>query len=370
MLEFHFWFIVLCLVKTSSGVVAQITPELVLPNNLHGTVSVNISGITSLHDKIPDADLLAVFVKNETEEYTSNAIQGRYEKTGSYLHFKPYFPFESGMTYVVKTRRPHSDSLYFYQSFQIGTKHAAEEAKVMSIYPSASQLPENILRFYIYFNTPMRQGEAIEHIQLIDAAGNVDEHAFMEFKQELWSPDGKRLTILFDPGRIKRGVSTNLSRGPALIEGNRYELRVSSAWQDVYGQQLSVSITKEIEVVNAYRHHMKVSEWVIDEPSANSLDPLIIHFDRILDHALVQSMIQLLEDGGKNLVKGHWEILAEEQLIQFIPAEQWNRGHYCIIIDNRLEDIAGNNLQNLLDHLETEKESNRDLYQQVIEFRL
>lgn len=220
----------------------------------------------------------------------------------------------------------------------------------------------------VYFNTPMKKGQALKHIQLIDAEGNIDNHAFMEFKQELWSRDGKRLTVLFDPGRIKRGVATNMLRGPALLRGKQYNLSISGAWQDVYGQQLSEETTKEIEVVHAYRHQIKVNEWVIDKPKANCHDTLTIQFDRIMDHALIQSMIQLV-DAEKKLIAGYWEISEKEQVIQFIPEKKWKKGAYRIVIDSRLEDVAGNNLQNLLDHNKTDEDNNSHLYQ-FIEFSI
>ena len=105
----------------------------------------------------------------------------------------------------------------------------------------------------------------MKHIQLIDSEGNTDNHAFMEFKQELWSADGKRLTILFDPGRIKRGVSTNMELGSALLEDNKYQLTISGAWKDVHGQELSVKTTKEFAVIKAYRQHIKINELEIPE---------------------------------------------------------------------------------------------------------
>ena len=355
------------LVIYNSGVVAQTTPELILPEGLHGTVKLNISTIQNQNKEILDDDLLTVFVKNELGKYVTNAIQGQHKRVGDYLLFKPYFPFESGMTYIVKIKNANSASIYSYQSFQIGKEKTVEEAKVVSIYPSARQLPENLLRFYLYFNTPMKKGQALKHIQLTDAEGNIDNHAFMEFKQELWSADDKRLTILFDPGRIKRGVSTNKLRGPALLKGERYKLIISGTWQDVYGQELSVTTTKKIEVVNAYRHHIKVNEWGIGKPKENSHDALTIHFDRIIDHALIQSMVQL-EDGEKKRIAGYWEILEKEQLIQFIPETKWKKGKYRIVIDSRLEDVAGNNLQNLLDH-NIEEDYDSHLYQ-FIEFKM
>ncbi|MEL6834028.1 MAG: hypothetical protein AAFP77_13630 [Bacteroidota bacterium] len=352
----------------NSGVVAQTAPELVLPVTLDGVIQLDVSSIPNQNRETPDYDLFAVFVENESEAYTSNAIQGRYTKEGDILSFKPYFPFEPGLTYIAKVRSANYEGHYFLKSFQIEEQKAAAKAGVLSIYPSASQLPENLLRFYLYFNTPMQQGQALSHIQLVDAVGNMDQHAFMEFKQELWSADGKRLTLLFDPGRIKRGVSTNLRRGPALLEGRRFELRISSAWKDVYGQELGNQASKEIEVVSPYRQQINVNEWVANPPNLNSQDTLRIHFDRILDYALLQSMIQL-QDAEKNLIEGHWEVLQQEQLIQFIPTAPWRQGNYQIVVNSRLEDVAGNSLQNLLDHMETSGENDDRLYH-IIEFKL
>jgi len=364
MLKFSFNLVFFLSIIINSGVVAQSTPELVFPSSLQGSIKFELSANPNSNKEKLDYDQLAVYVKNSAEEYGSNPIQGQHIREGNYLIFKPYFPFESGMIYVARTKKNNSHSDYSFHSFQIGKKKKIEESKIISIYPTASQLPENLLRFYIYFNTPMKKGEALKHIQLTDEAGNVDNHTFMEFKQELWSSDDKRLTILFDPGRIKRGVTTNIKEGPALIEGKRYKLSISGTWQDVYGQKLSTKTTKEFEVINAYRHHMKVADWVVNKPRTNNNDTLTIHFDRILDHALIQSMFKL-EDEENNLMDGYWEILEKEQLVQFIPKYKWEKGNYRIVIDGRLEDISGNNLQNLLDHTKTSKENNKKPLQYI-----
>lgn len=344
-------------------ILAQTTSTLILPNEISGSVQLDISTIQNGNTEKNAYEYLSVFVKNEADEYSSNAIQGRFKIENDYLVFSPYFPFEKGMTYVVRTKNTDTDNNYAYQSFQVGRKEAVEKAGLVSIYPSANKLPENLLRFYLYFNTPMKKGQALKQIQLIDAEGNIDNHAFMEFKQELWSPDGKRLTILFDPGRIKRGVSTNMELGPALLEGNKYQLTIIGAWQDVHGQELSVATTKEFVVVKAYRQNIKVNELEINKPKANSDDTLSIYFDRVIDHALVQSMIRI-EDEENNLVEGHWETLEQEQIIQFIPEKTWQSGTYRIIMDSRLEDVAGNNLRNLLD--KKVDENNRSNFQQLI----
>lgn len=338
-----------------SEILSQTTSTLILPKTINGKVQLDISTISNRNTEKLGSDYLSVFVKNTKEEYVSNAIQGRYTVENDYLVFTPYFPFEKGMTYVVRTKK--SDGNYSYQAFQVGKKEAVEKAKVVSIYPLANELPENLLRFYFYFNTPMKKGQALKHIQLIDAEGNVDNHAFMEFKQELWSADGQRLTLLFDPGRIKRGVSTNMELGPALLEGKRYKLVILGTWQDVYGQELSINTTKEFTVVKAYRQHIKVDNLQIEQPKANSYDTLNVYFDRIIDHALVQSMISI-EDENKNLIVGHWQTSTNEKTVQFIPENPWQNGIYQIILDSRFEDVAGNNLNNLLDQKTDAKNSN------------
>lgn len=338
-------------------VLSQTAPSLILPNEITGNVRLDISTFSNFNAEKMGYDYLSVFVKNDREEYSSNAVQGRYTIEGDYLVFAPYFPFEKGMTYVVRTKNTDINSKYSYQSFKIGKKEIVDKAEVVSIFPSANELPENLLRFYLYFNTPMKKGQALKHVQLIDSSGNIDNHAFMEFKQELWSPDGKRLTILFDPGRIKRGVSTNMELGPALLEGKQYQLVISGAWQDVYGQELSINKTKEFVVIKAYRQNIKVEELEIRKPEADSEEILSIHFDRIIDHALVQSMIQI-KDENEKVIAGYWQTSEEEKIIQFVPEKNWKKGTYRIIMDNCLEDAAGNNLNNLLDQKTGEKNSN------------
>ncbi len=352
---------------TISGIVAQITPDLSLPEQSNGVITFDISGIAD--DKLDklDYNLLSVFVATETNEYaTALPIQGNFSIVENKLIFKPYFPFEKGLAYVIRLKNSGTEKFY-YLSFQIGEKEKNEQAKLLSIFPTADLLPENLLRFYFYFQTPMKQEEALKHIKLIDEKGNVDDHAFMKFKEELWSNDGKRLTVLFDPGRIKRGVSTNVIEGSSLENGRRYHLKISGEWKDVYEQSLVKKAMKEIRVVEPYRKKINIEEWAVSEPRFDSLDKLIIDFDRIIDHTLIQSMMQV-KDGAENLVEGYWETLSSEQQVQFVPKNKWQQGSYKIVFDTRLEDVAGNNLQNLLDHNIMDKDV-KEIFQ-FIDFKI
>ena len=42
---------------------------------------------------------------------------------------------------------------------------------VTAIYPEQNILPENILKFYIHFSEPMREGNFLDHIHLLDSKG-------------------------------------------------------------------------------------------------------------------------------------------------------------------------------------------------------
>ena len=336
-------------IASFSGTIAQTNIVLSLPEQADGVISFDISA--NIDNAQPQLiyNLLSVFVASETNEYAESlAMQGNFSILENKLIFKPYFSFEIGLAYVLRLKNIDSEEFY-YVPFQIGEKEKVDEAKLLTIFPTANLLPENLLRFYFYFQTPMKQEEALKHIKLIDENGNADDHAFMKFKEELWSSDGKRLTILFDPGRIKRGVFTNEIQGPALENTKHYHLNVSAEWQDVHGQKLFKNTKKEIIVIEAIREKIKIEKWALEKPSLDSHGKLFIHFDRIMDHALIESMIQIRGD-EENLIEGQWELLDNEKRVQFIPQNKWEKGDYKIEFDTRLEDVSGNNLQNLLDH--------------------
>ena len=90
--------------------------------------------------------------------------------------------------------------------FSLPEQPAPSTTNVTEVYPSATTLPENLLRFYIHFSAPMAQGQAYQHITLLNDAGKPIESPFHDLKEELWDREGKRFTLYIDPGRIKRGL--------------------------------------------------------------------------------------------------------------------------------------------------------------------
>src|SRR5262249_61033227 len=107
-------------------------------------------------------------------------------------------------------------------------------ARVEHVFPSGDVWPSNQLRVYIYFSAPMSRGEAGARIHVLDAGGRILEGVFLPL-EELWDPSGQRLTMTFDPGRIKRGLTSNQTMGPPIGEGQRYSLVIDRDWPDARG---------------------------------------------------------------------------------------------------------------------------------------
>ncbi|HAA19186.1 MAG TPA: hypothetical protein DCP28_10590, partial [Cytophagales bacterium] len=91
--------------------------------------------------------------------------------------------------------------------------------EVLAVYPSADTLPENLLRMYVEFATPMKTTGNLSRIQLKDAQGQVLNGVLFDNVYELWDPDQRQLTLLFDPGRVKTGLQAHDALGRALTPG-------------------------------------------------------------------------------------------------------------------------------------------------------
>lgn len=105
----------------------------------------------------------------------------------------------------------------------------------IDIYPTAEDLPENLLRFYVYFPRSMGQQDILLHIEIRDEAGNPVDGALLSNRYDLWSPDRRRLTLLLDPGRVKTGLAAHEAMGRALQPDQRYSLSIRGTATDAEG---------------------------------------------------------------------------------------------------------------------------------------
>ena len=140
------------------------------------------------------------------------------------IRFIPHFPFESGIRYRASfdprpLGRPELSEVLTLE-FSLPRETGAVRTEVKHVFPSSDSLPENLLRFYVCFSNPMQRGRAEEHIRLLGPDGQPAPDVLYRPPVELWDRSMRHLTILLDPGRLKRGVGPNRELGPPLKGGS------------------------------------------------------------------------------------------------------------------------------------------------------
>jgi hypothetical protein len=293
--------------------------------------------------------LFSVFVERGGRDAKQPAMLGSYRVTKDALRFEPRFPLMRGVSYRAvfqPSRLPgqaRSNERTIEKVLLLPREKSAEPTVVARVYPSKNELPENQLKFYLHFSAPMSRGEAYEHIRLLRADGKPDERAFLELPQELWGRDGKRFTLLIDPGRIKRGLKPREDLGPVLEAGKRYTLVIDRTWPDAEGNPLKESYRKTFRVLPPDESQPDPKTWKIAPPAAGTVAPLVMTSPKPLDHALLQRMLWITDERGDK-VSGMIDVTREETCWRFTPAMPWKAGKYHLVADARLEDLAGNSI--------------------------
>ena len=274
------------------------------------------------------------------------------------IRFTPRFPLIKGLPYSARVDR---DILFILiertgagmsrnleATFTLPKSDLVASTVVTQIYPTADELPENQLKFYLHFSAPMKRGQAYQRIHLLDASGRQVDVPFLELTPELWDLKTQRLTLLFDPGRIKRGLRPHEDLGMALQKGRAYRLVIDRHMLDARGQDLPQTFEKHFTVVAADRMAPNYTRWSLTTPTVNTYAPVTVNFPEPLDHGLLGHLFAVQDSVG-NDVPGDIEIMRNETMWAFVPSNTWETGEYTILIDTRIEDLAGNTLNYLFD---------------------
>ncbi|MEL6202316.1 MAG: hypothetical protein AAFR39_08150 [Pseudomonadota bacterium] len=212
---------------------------------------------------------------------------------------------------------------------------------VEEVYPTASVLPENLLRFYIYFSSPMGRADILPAINLLDAEGSVVDGVFLSNRFDLWSSDRTRLTLLLDPGRVKTGLRANLEMGRALIVGETYHLEISQAAEDGQGCPLVAARRVTFKVTDADLSSPSPDDWELIAPAAGTRQPLTLLLDNAMDHLSLAYRLRAVGPDGAP-VPGRIALREAETLWEFTPIAPWPAVAHRVVIDPMLEDLAGN----------------------------
>ena len=298
-------------------------------------------------DEAARGEVLQVFVISDLPQPPS--VLGAIEIDGHSLRFTPRFGLEPGLGYRAVLHRgalrltPDLASDDVAAEFQIAPRAASAPATITHIYPSADNLPENQLKFYLHFSAPMSRGEAYRHIHLLDDKGREVDAAFLELGEELWDREMVRFTLLCDPGRVKRGLKPREELGPVLLEGGNYTLVIDGDWRDAAGNPLAEPARKSFHVLAPDDTPVDQTTWKIEPPTALSEDPLVVRLGESLDHSLLERVVAVQTQAGET-VDGEIEASDNETCWRFVPREPWKAGEYRLVAQTTLEDLAGNSI--------------------------
>jgi hypothetical protein len=272
-------------------------------------------------------------------------ISGEREVVGGTVRFIPDFPFEPGVRFraildLGALGQPGLVEVLSHE-FSFPKEAPVTEPEVSQVFPSSDVLPENLLRFCVRFSRPMQRGRAEANVTVLRSDGSPAPDVLYRAPVELWDTSMTCLTILLDPGRLKRGVGPNRMLGPPLKVGERYILAVGPGMIDVHGRPLRQRFTKAFTVCEAVRAPIEIEDWRIVPPTADSRDPLDLTFPTPLDWAGLWQGITVVLEGGEQ-ISGRVGIDQDETRWRFTPDAAWRAGLHSIRISPSLEDACGN----------------------------
>lgn len=273
-------------------------------------------------------------------------LLGSYSVENGELVFRPEFPITAGVHYRAMFHPPGGGAA-IEKDFDGPPRDFTPMARVEHVYPSGDVWPSNQLRVYIYFSEPMSRGEAGARIHIEDENGKILPGVFLP-GEELWDPGFKRLTMTFDPGRIKRGLTSNTAMGPPIADGKHYVLVIDKDWRDARGVPMVEGFRKSFRGGPALRTAPDPTKWHIVAPKAGTSEPLVVQFPTPMNYALLQRMI-MVSDNSRGAVEGSVSTAEHEAEWRFTPQEPWRPGNYKLIVDTAIEDLAGNHVGQLFD---------------------
>ena len=294
------------------------------------------------------AAVLRVSVVSDDGRPVYVGMAGRYAVTGGMVRFTPMFPLDAGRRYNVSFRPAAAPGGGLAQipeaSRQIQMPAAAvtPTVAVAALYPTGPEVPSNLLRMYVEFSGPMGIRTGQDYIKILDAAGAEMPGALLPLDTDLWNGEHTRFTILFDPGRVKRGILPNREMGRPLRPGITFTIVVRREWPDAHGMPLASEFRKEYRVGPPIEAALSTKAWILAAPAAGSREPLRLMFPSPLDHGLAQRALSVVR--GETAIPGEVRVASGETEWRFVPRDAWPPGEYAVSVLRALEDPAGNRI--------------------------
>ncbi|WP_281540276.1 hypothetical protein [Maribacter aestuarii] len=287
-----------------------------------------------------DVEKIRFFVGEESQTSVIGVIVGSEDK----YTFTPAIAFTPGQTYTIRKK-----DTQVLASFKIPARTNRKVAELLAIYPKGDTVPENLLKMYFEFAQPMQEiGNALDFISVTNETDGTEIKPFLRLESELWNKERTVLTLWLDPGRIKTDLIPNRERGLPLIAGHSYVITIDSVWKSRDGASLDKKYTKTFYVGPRDDKQPKIKEWQLHIDDTDSIQKLSVDFGEPLDAFLAKETIGIYDPTG-TVIKGEFNLEKNGSNLVFTPIEKWLSGTYELVIQSRLEDLAGNNLNRLFD---------------------
>ena len=277
----------------------------------------------------------AEFVHLSARPAGGDRLEGSATREGDFVRYTPRFKFDAGAEYSVTVGRwARADEA---RAAVPADRPPTTPTVVSNVEGLPDNTPQNTLRLYLHFSRRMTRGEGLKHVHLANKDGDPVPDAFLDLAEELWSVDGRRLTLLFDPARVKRELAPREELGPILDVGRGYRLTVDAAWPDEDGFPLGKAFTKDFTATKPDEEPIDPTKWKVNVEAERGW--VNVRFEKPLDAALADRMLRIVTGEGRD-VGGH----------SFSYGERWMcstrkplpPGEYLIRVDSRLEDPCGN----------------------------
>lgn len=213
----------------------------------------------------------------------------------------------------------------------LATTVVAHAATTASVTPSGDAVPENLLRIELHVAGSLVAPLAMDHVHLLDAQGRDIPGAFLDLP--LPGDDGRTITLLLHPGRVKTGVGANVAMGRALHAGESVTLVVDDP-------RLLAPVRKRWHVDAPVRRGLLASATLLEAPHAGTRAPLRVRFGSPLTASGLRLLAVRGPDGER--VDGSAVLDAGETTWRFVPTRPWAVGVHALKLHPRLEDVAGN----------------------------
>lgn len=288
--------------------------------------------------------LLWIRIRPMESNNPGRRIFARYSLKEAKLVLKPRFPLQPGIDYEAIATLPDGEEVR--RQFQLNEPQFPAPT-VTQVFPSSAELPANVLKFYVHFSAPMREGRHVfEAIRIEEESGKPIQDPWR--RVELWDEQAMRLTLWIHPGRIKKGVNLREEFGPVLEPGKRYRIRFTTALRSAGGSPLQDEYVKEFRTTEEDHGRPNPESWTISNPKFATRSPLSVTFPDPLDQALLKRHLRVFRNDQQ--LDGRIEVGKDERQWVFTPAQAWDiDSSYLLRVNPRLEDQAGNTPLRLFD---------------------